>query len=77
MCSPPPTNKVALKITDTLCLIRYRIYHLYYPGTPFGISLWILIFGISQIFVSLVCALLPPALPSSRVRNLALAIHHV
>jgi amino acid permease len=31
----------------------YRIYHLYYPGTPFGISLWILIFGICQIFLSL------------------------
>jgi amino acid permease len=31
----------------------FRIYHLYYPGTPFGISLWILIFGICQIFISL------------------------
>jgi len=32
----------------------YRIYHLYYPGTAFGISLWILIFGICQVFISLV-----------------------
>ena len=42
-------------------LRRYRIYHLYYPGTPFGISLWILIFGICQIFISLVGSCSPPA----------------
>lgn len=31
----------------------YRIYHLYYPGKPFGLSLWIMIFGICQILISL------------------------
>lgn len=32
----------------------YRMYHLYYPGTPMGLSLWILVFGGCQIIISLV-----------------------
>jgi hypothetical protein len=35
-------------------MCRDRIYHLYYPGTPMGTSLWILVFGGCQIFLSLV-----------------------
>ena len=37
----------------------YRIYHLYYPGTPVGVSIWILIFGICQIFISMVSSAIP------------------
>ena len=45
-------------------MCRDRIYHLYYPGTPMGTSLWILVFGGCQIFLSLVsgckCTLMHP-----------------
>ncbi len=50
------TNPVLLLMQVTGGKSMYRIYHLYYPGTPVGISIWILIFGICQIFISLVRA---------------------
>lgn len=53
------TSSAVLQVTGGKSM--YRMYHLYYPGTAFGISLWILIFGISQIFISLVRAPPPPS----------------
>jgi hypothetical protein len=54
------------------CWCRYRIYHLYYPGTPMGLSLWILVFGGCQIFISLVSAAGGPLFTQSAV----VSAHH-